>query len=179
MTVTWPQAVLRTVVPGVTDWHLPGTSNQLESLCSSAAGPWDCDVTGASYYHELLLTGKAIGCLLEKHCVLWLLAGWVGHFWRTSHHRCPLLCFVLGDERRQLVCLPNDNMACVGITWVSVSLSVAIMKTRGRVLRQLWEHFTHGFTCVAKQRSNSHCWFCSSNVWCLLLPLTLWLSSLR
>lgn len=57
-------------------------------------------------------------------------------------YRCPYLCFVLADERRQLVCLPNEDMACVGITWVSVCLSAAIMNTRGRVLRQLCECFT-------------------------------------
>lgn len=65
------------------------------------ASPWDCDVTWGSHHHELLL-----------HPLLQVPAGWVGQFWRTPPCQHPYLCFTLGDERRQLIYLLNEEMMC-------------------------------------------------------------------
>lgn len=91
-------------------------------LCSSTAGLWDCDVAWPSHNHELLL------CPL-----LQVPAGWGGQFWRIPHCQHPGLCFISGDERRQLVCLPNEEMMC----WYHRDLSVPF--------RRSYEHQRKGF----------------------------------
>lgn len=82
-------------------YRLTSARKQQERLSSSSAGLWDCDVTWASHHQELL-----------PHPLLQVPAGWVGQFWRIPHCQHSYLCFILGNEGRQLVYLPNEEMTC-------------------------------------------------------------------
>lgn len=77
---------------GVMDWHL-----QEGAISRKGCAPalqvrgtvmWPGQATTMSFYHALFLQVPA---------------GWSGHIWRTPHCQHPYLCFILGDERRQLV----------------------------------------------------------------------------